>query len=225
MAWLRYGDAWQHLIFRGLEDYYWRPLVWALFVAEVRAFDVASGPMHLVSIGVHLANTWIVGMIALRWARITSNTSALRVSARQHAVLRPAPRANRTGIVDRLPVRTGRHFFHDARLVAQSLPATRIYTHRCGINLLFPGRLQQGIGRLFPLLILLVDWMSIRTSRQWPGNVEKACRIAVTRLPRRVHCRPRVHCSAFWALGFLCSLTAFDLCPRCKGSRKSVSSI
>ena len=68
MAWLRHGDAWQHLIFGRVEDYYWRPLVWTLFVAEVRAFDVMPGPMHLLSIGIHLANTWLVGAIALRLA-------------------------------------------------------------------------------------------------------------------------------------------------------------
>jgi tetratricopeptide (TPR) repeat protein len=65
-AWLRHGDEWKHFIFRNFYDWtnYFRPLVVALFVAEVRGFDVAPGPMHLVSLGLHLANTLLVGMLA-----------------------------------------------------------------------------------------------------------------------------------------------------------------
>lgn len=65
-AWLREGDAWRQLIFRGFYDWtnYFRPLVVALFVAEVRAFDTAPGPMHLVSLTLHLANTLLVGLLA-----------------------------------------------------------------------------------------------------------------------------------------------------------------
>ncbi|MDE1886465.1 MAG: hypothetical protein KGH92_11240, partial [Xanthomonadaceae bacterium] len=65
-AWLRQGDAWTHLVFRNFYDWvnYFRPLVIALFVAEVRIFDVAPGPMHLVSLALHLANTLLVGLLA-----------------------------------------------------------------------------------------------------------------------------------------------------------------
>jgi tetratricopeptide (TPR) repeat protein len=67
-AWLRHGDEWKHFIFRSFYDWtnYFRPLVVALFVAEVRGFDVAPGPMHLVSLGLHLVNTRLVGMLACR---------------------------------------------------------------------------------------------------------------------------------------------------------------
>lgn len=64
-AWLRQGDAWKHFIFRNFYDWtnYFRPLVVAMFVAEVRGFDVAPGPMHLVSLGLHLANTLLVALL------------------------------------------------------------------------------------------------------------------------------------------------------------------
>jgi tetratricopeptide (TPR) repeat protein len=67
-AWLRYGDSWRHLVFRNFYDWseYFRPLVIALFVLQLHAFDVAPGPMHLVSLGVHLASTLLVGLVALR---------------------------------------------------------------------------------------------------------------------------------------------------------------
>ncbi|MBS0571264.1 MAG: hypothetical protein JSS28_11685 [Proteobacteria bacterium] len=67
-AWLRYGDEWKHFIFRNFYDWtnYFRPLVVALFVAEVRGFDVHPGPMHAVSLLLHLANTALVALLARR---------------------------------------------------------------------------------------------------------------------------------------------------------------
>ena len=67
-GWLRYGDDWKHFLIR---DYcgwqtYFRPLVVGLFTLEVRAFDSAPGPMHLVSLGIHLVNTLLVGILALK---------------------------------------------------------------------------------------------------------------------------------------------------------------
>src|SRR5580765_7213693 len=65
-AWLR-GDAWKE-VFRGFGGWinYFRPLVVLLFAVEIRAFDVTPGPMHLVSLGMHLADTLLVGLLALR---------------------------------------------------------------------------------------------------------------------------------------------------------------
>jgi len=66
-AWLR-SDVWYRFALRGFNDWvnYFRPLVVLLFAAEVRAFDGAPGPMHIVSIGLHLANTFFVGLLSLR---------------------------------------------------------------------------------------------------------------------------------------------------------------
>jgi hypothetical protein len=70
MAWLRYGNDWQHVILRGfnLWTQYFRPLVVGLLAIEVRAFDVQPAPMHAVSLLIHLLNTLLVGALALRVA-------------------------------------------------------------------------------------------------------------------------------------------------------------
>jgi len=70
-AWLRSGDDWKTFIFHNFYDWtnYFRPLVVALFVAEVRVFDVTAGPMHLISLGLHLANTLLVGVLGQNLAR------------------------------------------------------------------------------------------------------------------------------------------------------------
>lgn len=67
-AWLRYGDGWKQFIFQNFCDWvdYFRPLVVAMLVVEVRTFDVAPGPMHLVSLAMHLTNTLLVGLLAVR---------------------------------------------------------------------------------------------------------------------------------------------------------------
>lgn len=65
-AWLRVGEDWQRYVFHNFYVWvnYFRPLVVALFVLEVRTFDVAAGPMHLVSLAIHVANTVLVGLFA-----------------------------------------------------------------------------------------------------------------------------------------------------------------
>jgi len=67
-AWLRHGDDWWQYLRRGFSGWvnYFRPLVVALFTLQVRLFDVAPAPMHYVSLGLHLLNTLLVGLLALR---------------------------------------------------------------------------------------------------------------------------------------------------------------
>ena len=69
-AWLRHGDEWKHYIFRDFNTwtYYFRPLVVAFFTLQVRFFDVAPGPMHAVSLGIHLINTLLVGLLSWRYS-------------------------------------------------------------------------------------------------------------------------------------------------------------
>jgi len=66
-AWLR-GQEWYKFVFRGFNDWvnYFRPLVVALFAVELHIFDGAPEPMHIVSIGLHLANVVLVGLLAAR---------------------------------------------------------------------------------------------------------------------------------------------------------------
>lgn len=65
-TWLTQGDAWKHYVFRDFHGWvnYFRPLVVALFTVQLRVFDVSPGPMHTVSLGIHLANATLVGMLA-----------------------------------------------------------------------------------------------------------------------------------------------------------------
>jgi tetratricopeptide (TPR) repeat protein len=67
-AWLRHGDGWKHFVFQGYCDWvdYFRPLVVASWVVQVRAFDATPGPMHAVSLAIHLANTLLIGILAAK---------------------------------------------------------------------------------------------------------------------------------------------------------------
>jgi len=63
---LRHGDSWRHFLSADFCDWknYFRPLIVAMFATELSIFDVAPGPMHLVSLGFHLLNTLLVGLLA-----------------------------------------------------------------------------------------------------------------------------------------------------------------
>lgn len=65
-AWLHHGDAWKRYIFTGFNDWthYFRPLVVGLFVVQVRLFDGAPEPMHMVSLAMHLVNVVLVVLLA-----------------------------------------------------------------------------------------------------------------------------------------------------------------
>ena len=67
-AWLRQGDEWKHYILRDFNYWtnYFRPLVVAFFTLQVRLFDTSPGPMHAVSLGLHLINTLLVGLLSWR---------------------------------------------------------------------------------------------------------------------------------------------------------------
>lgn len=76
MSWLTEGNEWRHYIFRGFNywTYYFRPLVVALFTAEVRLFDDQPAAMHAVSLCMHLVNTLLIGLIAWISAAATSRS-------------------------------------------------------------------------------------------------------------------------------------------------------
>ena len=74
-AWLRSGEGWKQFIsadFCGWKNYF-RPLVVALFAIELRASDATPGPMHLVSLALHLANIALVGLLARTLSTERSN--------------------------------------------------------------------------------------------------------------------------------------------------------
>jgi tetratricopeptide (TPR) repeat protein len=67
---LRYGSNWIQFVLHGFDNWlnYFRPLGVALLAAETRLLDVAPAPMHLLSLGLHLINTLLVGALARTFA-------------------------------------------------------------------------------------------------------------------------------------------------------------
>jgi hypothetical protein len=65
-TWLRTGDEWKHYIFRGYHYWsnYFRPLGIGLLTLQVRLFNDMPGPMHAVSLAMHLINTLLVGRLS-----------------------------------------------------------------------------------------------------------------------------------------------------------------
>lgn len=70
--WLLTGSQWQHYILRDFNGWtnYFRPLGVGLFTIQVRLFDNQPGPMHLVSLGMHLCNTALVGVVTAQVLRL-----------------------------------------------------------------------------------------------------------------------------------------------------------
>lgn len=70
--WLTQGDLWKHYIFRNFNSwiYYFRPLVVAFFAIQVRAFHSTPGPMHAVSLAIHLIDTALVGALSWQCAKL-----------------------------------------------------------------------------------------------------------------------------------------------------------
>jgi protein O-mannosyl-transferase len=76
--WLRDGYSWKHYILRDFNGWtnYFRPLVVGFFALQVHLFDTMPGPMHVVSLCLHLINTLLVGLLAWRYTDV--QLSALR---------------------------------------------------------------------------------------------------------------------------------------------------
>jgi tetratricopeptide (TPR) repeat protein len=69
-AWLR-TSSWRDFVLRNFNGWtdYFRPLVVLLFVLETHAFDAAPEPMHVVSLGMHLADTLLIGLLTCKLHR------------------------------------------------------------------------------------------------------------------------------------------------------------
>jgi hypothetical protein len=67
-AWLTRGGDWEHYVFRDFNNWtvYFRPLVVAFLALQVHVFDSTPGPMHVVSLALHLIDTLLVGALAWR---------------------------------------------------------------------------------------------------------------------------------------------------------------
>lgn len=65
-GWLYHGDDWKKYIFTGFNEWelYFRPLVVALFVLQVRVFGGDPAGMHAVTLGMHLVNVGLVILLS-----------------------------------------------------------------------------------------------------------------------------------------------------------------
>jgi hypothetical protein len=67
-GWMTDRSYWPHLIAHGFPEWasYYRPLGVSLYIAETNLSDFRPMPMHLLSLGIHLANVALVGLLARR---------------------------------------------------------------------------------------------------------------------------------------------------------------
>ncbi|WP_109124895.1 hypothetical protein [Dyella sp. C11] len=72
------GDRWLHYVFRDFNQWtvYFRPLTVAFLALQVKLFHGAPGPMHAVSLGLHLVNVALAGMLAFRVGALAGATSS-----------------------------------------------------------------------------------------------------------------------------------------------------
>ena len=65
------GDQWSHYVFRDFNHWtvYFRPLCVAFFALQIKFFNALPGPMHAISLALHLIDTSLVGWLALRLGR------------------------------------------------------------------------------------------------------------------------------------------------------------
>jgi hypothetical protein len=62
------GDQWLHYVFRDFNNWgaYFRPLGVAFFALQIKIFNGTPGPMHGVSLALHLINISLLGLLTLR---------------------------------------------------------------------------------------------------------------------------------------------------------------
>lgn len=72
------GTEWQHYLLRDFNGWtnYFRPLVVGLFAIQLRVFGGDPEGMHLTSLGLHLANATLVGLLAWRCAQCSRMSSS-----------------------------------------------------------------------------------------------------------------------------------------------------
>jgi hypothetical protein len=82
-SWLTVGDNWKHYIFKDFNNwtFYFRPFVLAFLTLQVRLFGSTPGPMHAVSLGLHIIDTFLVGLLAWRFSKCATDNTAQQAVA------------------------------------------------------------------------------------------------------------------------------------------------
>lgn len=159
IAWMRSGDWWQHA-FGGIFDSgdFFRPLVIILFAGESVLFDTAAEPMHVVSLGLHLANTLLVGLIAGKlapepaWRGLRSTPLlAMLVFGLHPLLIEPvAWISGQFDLVVTLFALAGLHF----NLILRNTAARCFVVATC----FFLAACSKEAAISFPLLLVICDW-------------------------------------------------------------------
>src|SRR5215211_6726908 len=63
---LSFSQLLRHAFDAGGQTHFYRPLVWLLFWAQARLFDLDPRGYHAVSLALHLLNAGLLGLLALR---------------------------------------------------------------------------------------------------------------------------------------------------------------
>lgn len=208
-AWLRYGAGWKQLIFHHFYDWvnYFRPLVVAAFVAEVRVFDVSPGAMHLVSLALHLGNTCVVGMLALRLTMNNGSENLRRILSRVAMLLYGLHPALIEPVVwiscqaEQLVT----FFWLLGLLVNFSVRATALRAVAVAVCFFLAACAKESAAG-FPLTLTLLDWISLGAVT---ANTRPLCKVgALLRRQWPTYLAVAVSGIAYlalryWAMGFL----------------------
>ncbi len=183
---LWYGTDWIHILLHGFPDWitYFRPLGVALFTIETRLFDIAPAPMHLVSLGLHLANVQLVGTLArclLTKADGHDRTNALPCVAMLIFGLHPALVEPVVWISSQYELLVT--FFMLLGLILNVTLRHAVLRAACVALCFFLAACSKEAAISFPLLLVILDWLrpidDVRTDglqndliarwrRQWP---------------------------------------------------------
>src|SRR6266498_2757731 len=93
---LSFGQVVRRAFDAGAQTHFYRPLVWLLFWAQARAFDLDPRGYHAVSLGLHLLNAGLLGLLAYRLQivncrlQIVSNARQSTIYNLQFAILAAA---------------------------------------------------------------------------------------------------------------------------------------
>ena len=184
-AWLREGGQWLQIAMHGFADWgiFFRPLGVALFTLESRLSDAAAAPMHLVSLGLHLLNTLLVGWLAhrlLRDANARSNRVPLACAAMVVYGLHPALTESVAWISSQCDLLVT--LFTLLGLLANLTIHVRSRRTALVAACFFLAACAKESAVSFPLLLAITDWMRpvdavksrreilvVRVREQWPA--------------------------------------------------------
>jgi len=175
-ATLRHGDGWKRYFpsnFCGWHNYF-RPLVVAMFATELRIFDVAPGPMHLVSLGFHLMNTVLVGLFTrtLSSESDTPNKSTIFAGIAMLLYgLHPALIEPVVWISCRFEI--AQTFFMLLALLANAkIERVAFRALTVAVCFLLAAGAKESAAVL-PLLLLLFDWIKADSPQKKPNHMEQ----------------------------------------------------